>query len=92
MTTQHAGDPRDFREIMRERAESYWRDAEKFAADGDAVWAAAYRCISSELRGVLGEVGADYDRCRAALEKIARADYRGNEPASRVEARKALGW
>lgn len=35
---------------LRERADSYWRDAEALTREGDADSAVAYRIIAGELR------------------------------------------
>lgn len=36
--------------VLRDRAESYWRDAVTLRADGDLPMAAAYETVSHELR------------------------------------------
>lgn len=42
--------------ILRERAESYFRDAEALRADGDMPMCVAYKTIANELRQVADEV------------------------------------
>lgn len=52
-------------EHLRERAESYWRDAMTFREEGDVPMAVAYETISRELReaalidGLEGDDGED---------------------------------
>lgn len=42
--------------LLRERAESYFRDAEALRADGDMPMCVAYKTIAAELRQVADEV------------------------------------
>lgn len=59
---QHADPVR----LLRDRADSYWRDSVVFREDGDLHAAVAYRMISEELRRCAQEI-ADYDPPPAPL-------------------------
>ena len=70
---------------LRDRAESYGRDAHTFRAEGDLAMAAAYQAIAGELRDTAAAVeqlqvwGSDCAECGNATHRSQRCDICGSE-------------